>query len=219
MRMLWVFAIGMFLISCTHIAQGVRPTWDEERWGEIEQQQLDSSCGLASLLTIMRHHYSDNRFDERSLLGAYISMASDEALKKAMRNGLSFIELEGLARSLGYAVMRKMLTLDALERVVAFVPVLVYLEIGALRHFAVVRGAGKEMVWLADPARGNVYHSRKQFLSEWRVPEALRHEWKNPGGLVIIHPSYPARSAFLASPPHGFPPSFFALRRQMLLGR
>lgn len=219
MRVLWIFAIGMFLASCANITQGVRPTWDEERWGEIEQQQLDSSCGLASLLTVMRHHYGDHRFDERSLLGAYIDMASNEALKKAMRNGLSFLELEALAQSLGYTVMRKMLTLDALERIVAFAPVLVYLEIGALRHFAVVRGADKEMVWLADSARGNVYQSRKQFLSEWRTPEALRREWASPGGLVIIHPSYTVRSAFLAPPPHGLPPSFFALRRQMLLGR
>ena len=32
-------------------------TWEEVRFGGIVEQGLDNSCGLASLLTIMRSHF------------------------------------------------------------------------------------------------------------------------------------------------------------------
>lgn len=217
--MLCFVMIVLLATSCAHAPVQGRPTWLEERWGEVEQQQLDNSCGLSSLLTIMRHHFGDHRFDERGLLVAYMDIATEEALQKAMRDGLSLLEIESLAMSLGYKTVRKMLTFEDLERFVSFVPVLVYLEVHGFRHFAVVRGISKEVVWLADSSRGNVHYSRDQFLSEWKVPEALREKWSTPGGLVIMAPDRIAPSDLLVQPPEGFPPSFRELRRQMVIGR
>lgn len=219
MRALQVLVIGLLMASCTHVVQGARATWDEERWGEVEQQALDNSCGLSSLLTIMRHHFGDDRFDERALLTKYISQASEDALQKAMRDGVSLLEIDALAQSLGYKTVRKMLAFRELERIVSFAPVLVYLEIGDFRHFAVVRGMSREIVWLADPARGNVYHSRNEFLAEWRVPEALKDKWAHPGGLILKRAEAGLHPAFLKEPTGGLPVSFFELRRQMMIAR
>jgi ABC-type bacteriocin/lantibiotic exporter with double-glycine peptidase domain len=166
----------------------------------------------------MRHQFGDTRFDERALLAKYIEKASSEALEKAMRNGMSLLEIEALAKSVGYTTIRKMFTLEELEQTVTTVPVLVYLEIGTFRHFAVVRGISGDTVWLADPSRGNVYHSRKQFLAEWRTPEALRKEWTHPGGLMIVRPDGEFNLELLKEPTAP-PRSFFELQRQMMRRR
>lgn len=211
--------LTLLLTSCAQLLQGDRATWDEERWGEIVPQELDNSCGFSSLLTIMRYHFGDERFDERALFATYIKQASVEQLKRALDDGASLPELGALADSLGYIVRQHMFTLEELEHIVSFVPVLVYLEIGRFRHFAVVRGMNKEVVWLADPARGNVYHTRKSFLAEWRTPEAFRDRWTHPGGLIIIRPEGEGtfRLSLLKEPTLGFPSSFHELRRQMIM--
>ncbi len=216
MRLMCVLLVGAFLVSCVHTQNGERATWDEERWGEIQPQELDSSCGLASLLTIMRYHFGDTRFDERMLLAEYIRGASERALQRAMRDGLSLLEIETLAQSVGYRTMRKMFTLYEVERVVTVTPVLVYLEIGQLRHFAVVRGISGDVVWLADSARGNIYYSRRQFLAEWRTPEALRGVWSRPGGLVLLRPEGKFNLELLREPTAQYPRSFFELQRRMM---
>lgn len=117
------------------------------RFGGIVEQGLDNSCGLASLLTITRTHFGDERYDEVLLLKKYMEDTDEKALAESMKNGLSLLELEKLAQSLGYTTVKNVLTLDALERLVSFVPVLVYLEVGKLRHFAVVRGINEEAVF------------------------------------------------------------------------
>ena len=104
MRSMCLLISTLLLASCVQVLQGDRATWDEERWGEIVPQELDNSCGLSSLLTIMRHHFGDERFDEQALLAAYIKQASDEQLKRAMDDGVSLPELGALADSLGYIV-------------------------------------------------------------------------------------------------------------------
>ncbi len=215
MRFLCIVIALMLFVSCVHRVPEGRRTWDEERYGEVATQELDNSCGLGSLLTIMRYQFGDTRFDESALLGKYIEQVSDDALKKAMKDGMSLLEIEALAQSVGYKTTRKMFTLGELERVVTTVPVLVYLEIGTLRHFAVVRGVSGDTVWLADPSRGNVYHSRKQFLAEWRTPEVLRKEWAHPGGLMIVRPDGEFNLELLKEPTK-LPRSFFELRRQMI---
>ena len=216
---LWYLSIMIAVLSACTPIHGDRPTWYEERWGEISPQQLDNSCGIASMATIMQYHFGDTRFDERILLKEYVEKASEEQLLKAMRTGVSLLELESLAQGVGYKTLRKMFTLEELEKTVSFVPVLVYLEIGKYRHFAVVRGMNKFTVWLADPARGNVYHSRDAFLKEWRIPEAYRAEWSHPGGLIIVRPDGEFALSLLREPISNFPASFRELRRQMMFAK
>jgi uncharacterized protein len=209
-----VVALFMMFVSCASIPS-TSQTWQDERWGGVKQQTLDNSCGLGSLLTVMHHHYGDSRFDERALLAKYIEHSSEDELLVAMRKGMSMLELEYLGRSVGYKTIRHMFTLDELERMVSVVPVIVYLEIGELRHFAVVRGVNKESVWLADSSRGNVYHSREQFLEEWRTPESLRDQWSRPGGLIIMRKGGKFALNLLKEPQSAIPPAFRELRRQM----
>jgi uncharacterized protein len=189
-------------------------TWEEVRFGGIVEQGLDNSCGFASLLTIMRTHFGDERYDERTLLQIYMENSNEVAIAEAMRNGLSLLELEHLAQSLGYDTKKKILSFDDLERLVSFVPVLVYLEAGKFRHFAVVRGIHNNTVLLGDPSRGNVEYSRDAFLSEWKTVK--EHPDTSGLALVIVKREGIFAQKLLKQPKWDDPPSFIEIRRQMI---
>lgn len=214
MRLILIIVIT-FLFSCAHVDDYRRKTWDEERWGEIVQQQLDNSCGFASILTIMIHHYGDDRYDEKKLIEYYTEKASEEDLARAMKDGLSMLELENLVLDLGYETKKYNLTIDQLEEIVSIVPVLVYLEIGDYKHFAVVRGINGDVVWLADPSRGNVYHTKNDFLKEWRVPDVVK-DVVLPGGFIILSRNAYPKLNLLGDPITGLPESLIQLKRSQI---
>lgn len=189
-------------------------TWEEVRFGGIVEQGLDNSCGFASLLTIMRTHFGDERYDEKSLLRKYMGEASEAEIAESMRNGLSLLELEKLTQSIGYTTAKKVLTLSDLERLVSFVPVLVYLEVGKLRHFTVVRGINKETVLLGDPSRGNVEYSRDEFMSEWKTLKG--YPSKTGVALIIVKNEGVFKQKLLKEPTPESPPSFIEMERQMI---
>lgn len=209
----WCF---LFLLSLPFVpAYGSDAyTWDEVRFGGIVEQGLDNSCGLASLLTIMRTQFGDMRYDEASLLKNYMETASEKSIADSMKNGFSLLEMERLATSLGYATSKKVLSFEELERLVAFVPVLVYLEVGKLRHFAVVRGIQKNIVLLGDPSRGNVEYSREDFLSEWGKLKGVPQ--KKGVGLILVRSGETSARKLLKEPGTEEPLSFAEMQRQLI---
>ncbi|MDO8572779.1 MAG: cysteine peptidase family C39 domain-containing protein [bacterium] len=212
-RFFWILFLFIFFVP-TYASDDDAHTWDEVRFGGITEQGLDNSCGLASLLTIMRTHFGDERYDESSLLKKYMKDASEESLAETMKNGFSLLEMEKLAKSLGYATSKKTLTFSELERLVSFVPVLVYLEVGRLRHFAVVRGIQKNIVLLGDPSRGNVEYSRDEFLSEWGKRKGVRA--KTGAGLILVQTKGVPAKKLLKQPGVKASPSFTEMQRQLI---
>jgi predicted double-glycine peptidase len=207
MRKEWLLLLVLFMFSTSARASHDDTwTWEEVRFGGIVEQGLDNSCGLGSLLTIMRTHFGDERYDEQTLIRKYMEDSSEA-------NGLSLLELEKLTRSIGYTTSKKVLTVDDLERLVSFVPVLVYLEVGKLRHFTVVRGISKESVHLGDPSRGNVEYSRDEFMSEWKTLKG--HPPKTGVALIIVKNEGVFPQKLLREPTADVPLSFIELKRQM----
>jgi uncharacterized protein len=186
-------------------------TWDEVRFGSIVEQGFDNSCGLASLLTIMRSHFGDERYDEQLLFKRFLEDASETALVESMQKGLSLLELQKLAQSIGYETKKASLSMAELEQLVTFVPVLVYLEIGRFRHFAVVRGTAPDLVLLGDPSRGNVEYSRHEFLSEWKT--AKEYPEKDGAALIIVRREGVFNQKLLKEPDAYEPKSFIEMWR------
>lgn len=214
MRKMWILFLVSFTFSHHVYAALDEPwTWEEVRFGGIVEQGLDNSCGFASLLTIMQTHFGDERYDERQLLKKYMEEANETEIAESMRNGLSLLELEKLTQSIGYTTAKKVLTLNDLERLVSFVPVLVYLEVGKFRHFAVVRGINKESVLLGDPSRGNVEYSRDEFMSEWKTLKG--YPAKTGVALIIMKNEGVFPQKLLKEPSSDNPPSFIEMERQM----
>lgn len=215
--LLLITATALLLPSFARSAPDDVWTWEEARYGDIVTQELDNSCGLAAVATIMQTHFGDMRFDERALVRKYMERASEAELAEAMQNGLSLLEIEKIVQSLGYMTAKKVLTLNELEQVVSFVPVLVYLEIGKFKHFAVVRGINmdKDAVLLADPSRGNVQYSRDEFQSEWKPPQGFP---SNTGAaLIMVRNEGVVTQRLLKEPKSAVPPSFVEMERQMMV--
>jgi len=205
-------------VGCAYEPTSDTPrTWYDERWGGVTEQELDNSCGLASLRTIMHHHFGAD-VTERALVERYLQTQSEQAIARAMKEGLSLMELEQLAQLYGYQTRRSMYTYDELRHVVTFVPVLVYIEVERFRHFAVVRGMSDTEVLLADSSRGNVRYSREAFLREWRVPTELKGKWEHPGGLALFSGQGVKDGALLRHVESDIPLTLQTLRRSIIIG-
>lgn len=131
----------------------------------VVMQRYDYSCGAASLATLMKYYFEDD-VTEKDILDYVKKMLSKEEYQKVARDGLSFLELERIVRSLGYRSASVKLETSALRQLSG--PVIVFLKTKNYRHFAVLRGTRGSTVFLADPSRGNVRLSMEEFMQTWR---------------------------------------------------
>ena len=140
-------------------------SWRDLKQDNVIMQAYDYSCGAASLATLMRHYFNED-IDEIKLLKEISNMFSDEEMNIIKELGLSFLELETIAKNKGYQAISLQLTLSALADLSG--PVLVYITPDDYKHFAVLRGVIKDKVFLADPSRGNIILSLKDFAKDWQ---------------------------------------------------
>jgi hypothetical protein len=90
-------------------------------------------------------------------------------------NGLSFADLQRLARDRGYPTLGVSLALDDLSRLRQ--PALVALTVSGRQHFSVLRGVDPGgAVHLADPSWGNRRLAPAEFATYFLRPTDLAHE-------------------------------------------
>lgn len=139
-------------------------TFKELRDMYVVKQQEDYSCGAAALATLMIYYFGDAT-SEKELLVLLETGLNDEEKRKKMQMGFSLLDLKHAAQAKGYRAAGFKLTVSQLAQVTA--PVMVFLEPGGYKHFAVYRGLDRGRVYIADPARGNLRMSLGRFLDEW----------------------------------------------------
>jgi len=136
--------------------------------GKVEKnifmQKYDYSCGAASLATLMHYYFGDD-ISERSLLEYIKRFYTIEEYKRIEEEGLSFLELEQVAQSLGYQTASVRLKMESLKKLRG--PVVVFVARDDYRHFAILKGVFEDRVFIADPSRGNIRMSHKEFAEEW----------------------------------------------------
>ena len=147
---------GVMLI--THSAHGLVPvkSWKSRRDEHIVKQNLDYSCGAASLATLLNGFYGQN--------------ATEEVLLKAMNKGdgrASFEDLAHVLPQFGFRAQGFAANWEQLTRLK--IPVVLYVKNRKEDHFTVLRGISADTVWLADPSLGNRTYSREQFLAMWQT--------------------------------------------------
>jgi len=152
---------------------GDTETWQAVRWGGVVQQELDFSCGLTSIATILRYHFGEHAVTERVLLREFVAMLSKEELSEVMSRGASMAQLADLLARRGYTVRSWRVDVSRLRSLTTALPAIVYLETPDFRHFAVVRGVSDQQVLLADSSRGNVRLPLRTFGAEWQGNRAL----------------------------------------------
>ncbi len=147
---------GVLLV--THSAHGLVPvrSWKTLRDERIVKQDLDDSCGAASLATLLNSFYGQN--------------VTEEALLKAMDKGDGRASFEDMARALPQFGFRAQGFAASWEQLVRLkMPVIVYVKHRRDDHFSVLHGISNDAVWLADPSLGNRTYSRAQFLAMWQT--------------------------------------------------
>jgi predicted double-glycine peptidase len=141
-----------------------RHTLKELRDQNVVKQEKDYSCGSAALATLMIYYFG-HKTSEQEILTLMTSSMTEEERRRKPLTGFSLLDLKRVALSMGYRASGFRLTSEQLVRLTA--PVIVFIQAGGYKHFAVLRGVSWRRVYLADPARGNLRMSLERFLDEW----------------------------------------------------
>ncbi|NWO07263.1 MAG: C39 family peptidase [Alteromonadaceae bacterium] len=133
-------------------------SWKALRDSRIVKQDLDYSCGAASLATVLNEHYG-------------LSVTEEEILKIMDKEDMraSFDDMASALKELGFRGVGYAASFEQLTKLK--IPVIVYTKHRKDDHFSVLRGINSDTVWLADPSLGNHTYSKYQFLDMWETRE------------------------------------------------
>ncbi|WP_081697603.1 C39 family peptidase [Marinobacter sp. ES-1] len=133
-------------------------SWKTMRDAGIIKQDLDYSCGAASLATVLSEYYG-------------LPVTEEEILKIMNKEDMraSFDDMANALKELGFRGVGYAASFEQLTKLK--IPVIVYTKHRRDDHFSVLRGINSETVWLADPSLGNRTYSRYQFLEMWETRE------------------------------------------------
>ncbi|WP_165087849.1 C39 family peptidase [Neisseria yangbaofengii] len=146
-------------------------SWKEKRDFNIVKQDLDFSCGAASVATLLNNFYGQKLTEEEVL----------EKMDKT-RERASFDDMQRIMPDFGFEAKGYALTFEQLTALK--IPVIVYLKYRKDDHFSVLRGVSDDTVLLADPSLGHISMSRAQFLEAWQTRQG-----KLTGKILAIVPS------------------------------
>ncbi len=147
------------ILANNHISGAVPvKSWKTLRDDRVVKQDLDYSCGAASMATILNEYYGQS-VTEKELL---------EAMDKGDLRA-SFDDMQQVLPKVGFRAVGYALNFAQLSKLK--IPVLVYVKYRKNDHFSVLRGIDDKTVLLADPSFGNRTYSRAQFLDMWETRE------------------------------------------------
>lgn len=131
-------------------------SWKELRDDSIVKQDLDYSCGAASVATLLNNFFYQNTTEEQIL------NIIDKGDLKA-----SFLDMQKALTTLGFQSQGLAVSYDTLRTLK--IPVIVYIKHRKTDHFSVLRGINENFVWLADPSLGNRILTKHQFIEMWHT--------------------------------------------------
>ncbi|VAW83487.1 hypothetical protein MNBD_GAMMA16-319 [hydrothermal vent metagenome] len=149
-------------------------SWKNLRDSNIEKQDMDYSCGSASVATILRSFYGMDVYEKDVL---------DEVEKIGDDGTASFSDLEQAVIKFGFKGIGLSVSFEKLKSIK--IPAIVYLRYRGDDHFSVIRGISKAgTVWLGDPSWGNRKFTEFQFKKMWET----RDDEKLKGKILLIIP-------------------------------
>ena len=154
-------------------------SWIEARDHNVVKQQFDTSCGAASLATVLNVFYGEdtNEADLMDIMG--------------LKGAYSFADLSYASSEFGYKATPVFAQFDILKKL--RVPVILFINNFGQGHFTVFRGTDGETIWLGDPAWGNVYLSKRDFEKRWNQ---IGSGEGTGFALIILKPEQDINTAF-----------------------
>jgi predicted double-glycine peptidase len=165
---------------------------ESQRFEAIREQGFDSSCGYASVASLL-DLYWNYKTSELDLLTRESGRAGNHSLSLAQVRRL--LELSGFEAK-GYRMSFQQLAAVAK----LYAPILVHYD-RPQKHFALLLGVEGDQVVTADPARGVEVLSADQFLARWSGAAlfvANREAVRNLGRIETVVDGALARHKLLA---------------------
>jgi len=135
---------------------------------DVVGQQLDYSCGSASLSTILTYYLSDP-ISEREIIDSILARGDFKSI--ISRRGFSLYDLKRFAEDRGASAEGYTMDFEALSALEG--PIIIPLKLTDRLHFVVYRGVRAGRVFLADPALGKRTLSAEKFQQQWDPPVGL----------------------------------------------
>ncbi|TFW19738.1 peptidase C39 family protein [Massilia arenosa] len=134
----------------------------ELKFKHIVHQAYDYSCGSAALVTILNYHLGIKVSEQDSMEGM---MDKGEKDKIIARRGFSLLDMKRYVASLGVQSAGFKAEMKDLEELKD--PAIVPIDYAGFKHFVVFRGVRDGLVFVADPAMGNITFSVTEFATLW----------------------------------------------------
>ena len=126
-------------------------------------QRWDTSCGAATMATVLTYHFNDPT-TERDVASGLLRQT--EPMKVRHRGGFSMLDMKRYAQERGYKGIG--FTGLSFEELRYFDAPIVPVDFHGYNHYVVYKGLTPEgKVWLADPAYGNRTLSLERFQKAW----------------------------------------------------
>lgn len=166
-------------------------SWKALRDKRVVKQNLDISCGAASIATLLTEYYRKPTTEQ-------------EVLKLLARGNsrASFADMERILPKLGFKGIGLATSWDQLTSLK--LPVIVFVRHRKIDHFAVLRGFSGNYANLADPSLGNRTLTRRQFRDMWETRSKKGFEGKMLAVLPLDKSKQQTDKGFFAA--SGFSP-------------
>lgn len=136
-------------------------SWRDIPFRTVVRQEHDFSCGSAALATLLTYHYGLKTTEADTFQAMYAK--GDQA--KIRKVGFSMLDMKHYLADHGLQSSGYKLTLDEVAQ--AHAPVIALINVGAYRHFVVIKGVDHDKVLIGDPALGLKITTRAIFGKMW----------------------------------------------------
>lgn len=136
-------------------------SWRDIPFRTVVRQEHDFSCGSAALATLLTYHYGLKTSEADTFQAMYAK--GDQA--KIRKVGFSMLDMKHYLADHGLQSRGYKLTLDEVAQ--GHAPVIALINVGAYRHFVVIKGVDHDKVLIGDPALGLKITTRAIFEKMW----------------------------------------------------
>lgn len=145
-------------------------SWAEMPFRTVVRQQYDYSCGSAALATLLRYHYG-RAASESQVFKAMYAVGDQARIQKL---GFSLLDMKTYLATLGYQADGYRFSLEELAK--TGTPAIALIQVGAYKHFVVIKGVIGDNVLVGDPALGLRNVPKQTFLAGWNGIAFLMHD-------------------------------------------
>jgi len=165
--------LGLLVLSTVAVCLWVSGAWADTRY--LITQSSPTDCGPAALATLLTF-YLDVPAQEEEMA----------RLAGANQAGTTLFGLETATHAKGCGAEGFRMSLDTLRRQLAAYPApLLVRLLSPEPHFALVLAIENDVVFLADPAKGNTLMPMKRFLQRWLIPSGKEGKESREGYVLI----------------------------------